>query len=421
MTDNSTEGKQSRTLQWLSLHWRLLTVPVLGALGALINHSLQDPGPGSSFVWAALSGAAASYVFVILVANTDRRNLKRLFAVALVAGFAHIPVWHSARKALGLGDSPSSAPTVATLPAESQKELLCPKLEQRWQNLLAARNDVDERASPAMTTTQEPATPAVDCESTGIDTLPRHRYTEEVTRALVVRDTVLREFASYADHWYRVNIPSDGDYVVQTLPTDAGMVDTEVIVFDAEFGELGTDDDCGYVILSKLPLRLNAGEYFVRVSSYNQTPGPYRLVVSRGQDAVPDCRPGVLDIDIDDFSTEPPDWSLARTVTVGGETEASFDVHLYRFAVEEPGEYIVSTNGSDRGPDTLIQLYDSDENSIVAYDDDGGDGHYSLLQRHLEAGTFYIEVSTLGLGGPYSLSVSATTGDSANASAVRMR
>lgn len=59
-------------------------------LGKTLYHPALDP-----FI-STLLGAGASVVFVFLIANSQREDHQRLFAISLVAGFFWQPVWESA-------------------------------------------------------------------------------------------------------------------------------------------------------------------------------------------------------------------------------------------------------------------------------------------------------------------------------------
>ncbi len=81
------------------------------------------------------------------------------------------------------------------------------------------------------------------------------------------------------------------------------------------------------------------------------------------------------------------------------------EVDTYQIELEDSQELTIDLNSPDF--DTWIELYDADCNRI-AFNDDGGAGLNSLLLQNLDAGTYFIGVSSYGAGvaGTYFLSTS---------------
>ncbi|MCH2584375.1 MAG: PPC domain-containing protein, partial [Planctomycetes bacterium] len=81
------------------------------------------------------------------------------------------------------------------------------------------------------------------------------------------------------------------------------------------------------------------------------------------------------------------------------------EVDIYQIELEDSQELTIDLNSPDF--DTWIELYDADCNRI-AFNDDGGAGFNSLLLQNLDAGTYFIGVSSFGAGvaGTYFLSTS---------------
>ena len=86
-----------------------------------------------------------------------------------------------------------------------------------------------------------------------------------------------------------------------------------------------------------------------------------------------------------------------------GEIDPGDDEDYFRFDVSARGEVLARTTG---GVDTLGALYDAD-GAAVATDDDGGAGTNFRIQRQLDAGAYYVRVSSWRAGtGAYALHLS---------------
>lgn len=97
---------------------------------------------------------------------------------------------------------------------------------------------------------------------------------------------------------------------------------------------------------------------------------------------------------------QPPEDSAVLSVGdvgVDGHLANSDDRHWYRFIVEETAPYIIQTEQVDgQEPiDTVIVLVDSNEREI-GFDDDSGDGEYSLLRRELAPGEYHLRITPYG-------------------------
>ena len=99
-----------------------------------------------------------------------------------------------------------------------------------------------------------------------------------------------------------------------------------------------------------------------------------------------------------------------------GEIDPGDDEDYFRFEVSARGEVLARTTG---GLDTLGALYDAD-GAEVATDDDGGAGANFRIQRQLDAGAYYVRVSSWRAGtGAYALHLSfesASGGDGGGSS-----
>jgi hypothetical protein len=155
---------------------------------------------------------------------------------------------------------------------------------------------------------------------------------------------------------------------------------------------------------ARLSVESFGGSIFVGVSSTTiGSAGSFTLSV--------ECREAILPENVC------PDCQVAE-LACGENTEGVFpetgclrpnsngqEVDIYQITVEESREVTIDLNSPDF--DTWIDLYDSDCNRI-AFNDDGGAGLNSLLLQNLNAGTYFIGVSSFGAGvaGTYFLSTS---------------
>jgi len=86
------------------------------------------------------------------------------------------------------------------------------------------------------------------------------------------------------------------------------------------------------------------------------------------------------------------------------------DSDWYYFTLSSYSHVVIETVDSGRDPDvdTRMWLYDS-SGAQIAYNDDGGAGLFSKIERDLPDGTYYVRIESYGSSsGYYSLSVGAT-------------
>ena len=181
--------------------------------------------------------------------------------------------------------------------------------------------------------------------------------------------------------------------------------DTWVELYDADCNRIAFNDDGGVGLNSLLLQNLDAGTYFIGVSSWSSAgvTGTYFLST--------ECREAVLPENLC------PDCQVGE-IACGENTEGVFpetgcprpnsggqEVDIYQIELEDSQELTIDLNSPDF--DTWIELYDADCNRI-AFNDDGGAGLNSLLLQNLSAGTYFIGVSSFGGGvaGTYFLSTS---------------
>ena len=180
------------------------------------------------------------------------------------------------------------------------------------------------------------------------------------------------------EDYFRFEVAARGQVRAYTT----GGLDTLGALYDADGEHLTTDDDgTNFSILRQL----DAGAYYVRVSSSVAGTGTYALHLSG-----------------DDGDSRSNATRVSLPSQTSGEIGPGDDVDYFRFEVSARGEVLVRTTG---GLNTLGVLYDAD-GAEVATDNDGGEGTNFRIHRELDAGAYYVRVYALGGGGAYVLHLS---------------
>lgn len=91
------------------------------------------------------------------------------------------------------------------------------------------------------------------------------------------------------------------------------------------------------------------------------------------------------------------DYTTANVLTAGDDMDAAIDVggdvDFFSFEAYAGDCFVFETHAGDAG-DTKLYLFDVDGVTQLDYDDDGGEGYYSLITFDVPAdGTYYIEVT----------------------------
>ena len=118
---------------------------------------------------------------------------------------------------------------------------------------------------------------------------------------------------------------------------------------------------------------LAAGNYYISVTGWEGETGPYRLVVEPVTDPG-DSAEGAEDLEL----------GVGRIGEIG-----VADTDLFRLVLDEPAEIVLYTSGSTDTKGTLLQ---SDGDTEVDNDDDGGEGFNFLIKSTLAVGTYYLRV-----------------------------
>jgi hypothetical protein len=222
-----------------------------------------------------------------------------------------------------------------------------------------------------------------------------------------VGDTQPHDMHVEGDHdWVYFEAEEGATYVIETsnLGDD---IDTVIYLYDQDENELAEDDDGGREPLSS---RLywtatEDGTLYAEIKDWGDNAGPgteYDISLSLGEA-----------FEADEYE---PDDSLAQARRVAvGEAQAhnmhvAGDIDWVSFEAEEGTTYVIETSNLGDYIDTVIYLYDEDENEL-AEDDDGGDGWASRLEwTAAEDGTLYVKIedwgSAAGPGTEYDISLS---------------
>ena len=186
------------------------------------------------------------------------------------------------------------------------------------------------------------------------------------------------------EDYFRFEVAARG--LVQAHTT--GRLDTLGMLYDADGAEVATDDDGGEGTNFSIRRQLDAGAYYVRVSSWGAGTGAYALHLS-GEHG--DSRSDATRVSLP-----------SRTA---GEISPGDDEDYFRFEVAARGQVRAHTTGRLY---TLGALYDADGRHVdVATDDDGRVGNNFRIRRQLDAGAYYVRVSSAaGRTGTYALHLS---------------
>ena len=217
-------------------------------------------------------------------------------------------------------------------------------------------------------------------------------------------------FDGRGEKWYRFTIRESGAYVVRTAqPADVQPVDTVIRLFAGNQEEIAYDDDSGVGTYSLLGAELDAGEYYLGVASYYGDDGSYLISVA------------TTDVDAEhqrrrlrDLSAGSPQVVPDGTMLVGAVGRQRSTWH--RFLVVEPSEYVIRTSPveDERPIDTVIRVFDVDEEEI-GYDDDSGEDLYSMMRTRLDPGGYFLNVATYGgSDGRYLVSIDTSERDEAS-------
>ena len=216
------------------------------------------------------------------------------------------------------------------------------------------------------------------------------------------RDTGFIGFAEVVDDVdvFGFSLASEGDITIDARSQTSNL-DTYLEIYDAEGRFLGANDNSGNPALeneldSQLILRdIAAGEYFVAVSSVDETLGRYRVAVRHNADLG-----GVDDVG-SSFSTSAivglnpaPDTTFINAAVDFGD-----DKDFFQFVANFTGTLVIRTKAlepEDGELNTVLRGYDSDRN-LIAANNNFRDSLDSRLVLDIEEGEqYFLQLSSVG-------------------------
>ncbi|MBI5417929.1 right-handed parallel beta-helix repeat-containing protein, partial [Candidatus Poribacteria bacterium] len=208
--------------------------------------------------------------------------------------------------------------------------------------------------------------------------------------------------------WIRFNIKAGYTYLIQTSDLSAES-DTVIAIYDENLNEIGSNDDSnGYssafsVVIPITKIINTETYYYVKVShkDINNGIGDYKIKVTGFN----------VELTADAFEDD-NDKSNGKDFILNSVQSHSLypanDNDWVHFEGAVNKWYIIKTLNLKVGADTVIELYDAN-NNLLKQDDEGGLGHSSIIVWQCKtAGTYYVKAfaySTSGIG-LYDLSIS---------------
>lgn len=183
------------------------------------------------------------------------------------------------------------------------------------------------------------------------------------------------------EDWYQFDLDTTHTVILMTLET--GSLDDSVMDLygpnDKE-NQIDENDDIGDGCMSALQEELGPGAYYVKITGYH------------GDDY--DCTGTYSIIGFDASET-------TQTLTVDG--DVSYGIFnpdsgekWYTFTVKDKDDYSIETYMVDGSYyDTQIELFGpGNTTTSLDWDEDGGLGYFSLINKRLNPGTYYVKVTS---------------------------
>lgn len=203
--------------------------------------------------------------------------------------------------------------------------------------------------------------------------------------------------------WFSFFVSAGQDYEFTTdLLT---LSDTTLSLYDQD-GEtlLEFDDDGGPGLASRINWTASTSStVYLKVAAYSSSQtGTYSLNVHAF-----DTTPDPADDHGDDAASATP---VLMNSTTEGTIEASFDSDWFQFTAVAGEDYIFETHLGSL-PDSWLELYDQDGQTLLTLDDDGGEGPASRIEwTAIGTGTYFLNVEGYDVVddiGSYTLDVAA--------------
>ena len=195
------------------------------------------------------------------------------------------------------------------------------------------------------------------------------------------------------EDYFSFSVSSTADYWIYTL----GDLDTVGELLDSGGMSIDTSDRGGvlpnpdnFFLWSKL----QSGTYYIRVTGYGATDEPYVLRVREFTDTTSRSNAATLNLN----------------GTASGTIDPKNDDDYFKLELSAATEVAIRASGF---PDTIGELQNS-RGTVIAFNDDGflpGGRTNFLIRESLNAGTYYVKVSSYSSDsdGPYSVYATAIT------------
>ena len=257
------------------------------------------------------------------------------------------------------------------------------------------------------TVTQLPDSPTVGLQHR--KTLPRRG----VVPLTPDGSQVVGLFSEYADNWYKFRIDETSDYIIRTSEPEpaATGVDTVIVLYDSNNNQIGVDDDSGDDTYSVLQKELDAGNYNLRVSSYEGRRGGYTLMVNKRSE-VP--QKDAVFVEEHERPSDEDVQELSADCKLVGQPLDKDEALWFKLDVTENDKYTIKTSPPKSGSVWTQSsiLYANNPWRLLGDDDDGSENalFYSSLVKDLSTGTYYIRVSSFWLEDPGNFQISVCNG-----------
>ncbi|MCB4762120.1 MAG: PPC domain-containing protein, partial [Sulfurovum sp.] len=195
--------------------------------------------------------------------------------------------------------------------------------------------------------------------------------------------------------YFKITIPSAGTLVVNTT----GSTDTKGTLLDTNGAQIASNDDNGSDHNFRISKSITAsGTYYIAVKHRNAEAigGSYSLVTQFTPSST------TSGASSDDYSnTQDGAETINPISTTSGNLEVAGDIDWFKIEISRTEILTVETTGAT---DTYGELY-NENNTKIAYDNDGGTGTNFKITHTVTSGIYYVKVkhrSTTGTGS-YSL------------------
>lgn len=192
------------------------------------------------------------------------------------------------------------------------------------------------------------------------------------------------------EDWFRFHAAAGVNYVIETsdLSVDPSS-DTFISLYSSDGQGIASDDDGGVGLASRISWNAStAGTYYVRVKHYSSHGrGTYNITITA------------------------PWATLLQTdgAPASGSLDNENDWDFYLFNAEEGRAYTIETSNLSLSCDTYIFLWEPDGSTVIAEDDDGGEGLASRISFVADvSGPHYVGVRPYDASGvgTYEITVS---------------